>query len=159
MKKWMIFWLSLALLLPSCRRAEAAGGSLDILVTRVQNAISSEEDFVIADADFTVDHFGEPTFLQDAIVALGNGKKTREFGLFRLKDRTKAAELKASVRQYLKGEQEALISLSALYPTEELEARLALYQNATVGSEGMLVYYFVLDKKETKLAIEALTGR
>lgn len=159
MKKWTAFLLSLALLLPSCHRTEAAVGSLDILATRVQNAVSSKEDFVIADADFTSDHFGEPSFLQESIVALGNGEKTREFGLFRLKDRTKAAQLKASVQEYLKNEQEALLSLSALYPTEELQTRLSLYQNATVGSEGMLVYYFVLDKKETELAIEALTGR
>ena len=71
----------------------------------------------------------------------------------------KKSGFKESLRDYLRNEQEALSSLAELYPAEELEERLALYENATVGSEGMLVYYFVLDKKETQKALEALTGR
>ena len=51
----------------------------------------------------------------------------------------------------------ATVALTA--PAEELETRLSRYQNALVGSEGMLVYYFVLDQKDTKKAFTALTGR
>ena len=135
------------------------GQSLSSTVTRIQSAISSVSDFVMADEEFTADHIGSPSYLQESAVCFGAEGKTREFGIFRLSDRSKASEFKQSLRSYLQAEKEALSALAELYPAEELEERLALYENATVGSEGMLVYYFVLDKKETDKALQALTGR
>ena len=159
MKKCCILLLVCLLLFCSCTRAEAAKQTLSALVMRIQNAISVVSDFITADEDFTADHIGSPAYLEESVVCFGAEGKTREFGVFRLTDRTKAAEFKESLRTYLKNERDALSSLSELYPAEEIEERLALYENATVGSEGMLVYYFVLDKKETQRALEALTGR
>ncbi len=159
MKKGCILMLALLLLFCACSRAEALEGTLGAAISRVQNAISSTADFVMADEDFTADHIGAPDFLEESAVCFGTEGKTREFGVFRLTDRSKAAEFKKSLRAYLNNEKEALSSLAALYPADELAERLALYENATVGSEGMLVYYFVLDKKETQKALEALTGR
>ena len=99
------------------------------------------------------------SYLEESTVCFGAEGKSREFGVFRLSDRSKASEFKQSLRSYLQAEKEALSTLAELYPVEELAERLALYENATVGSEGMLVYYFVLDKKETDKALQALTGR
>ena len=159
MKKCCVLFLALLLLFSGCARAEAAKQTLSAAVSRIQNAISNVGDFVTAEEDFTADHIGSPAYLEEGVVCFGAEGKTREFGLFRLTDRTKAAEFKESLRTYLQNEREALSSLAELYPAEEIEERLALYENATVGSEGMLVYYFVLDKKETQKALEALTGR
>lgn len=159
MKKGCILILAILLALGGCARTEALGESLSAAVSRIQNAISSTKDFVSADADFTADHIGSPAYLEEGVVCFGTEGKTREFGVFRLTDRSKAAEFKESLRSYLKNEREALASLADLYPAEELEERLSLYENATVGNEGMLVYYFVLDKKETDRALEALSGR
>lgn len=159
MKKRCIILLSLLLLLPSCNRAAALEQTLSQAVKRIQNAIADDKDFILADADFTADNIGSPAYLEEGAVCFGAEGKTREFGVFRLSDRTKAAEFKESLRTYLQNERKALASLADLYPAEELEERLALYENATVGSEGMLVYYFVLDEKETAKALEALTGR
>ncbi len=159
MKKRCVLLLALVLLFAACTRAEALEGSLSAAISRIQNAISGAKDFVTADEDFTADHIGSPDYLEEGVVCFGTEGKTREFGVFRLTDRTKAAEFKESLRTYLKNEREALSSIAELYPAEEIEERLALYENATVGSEGMLVYYFVLDKKETDRALAALTGR
>ena len=159
MKKGCILLLAMLLLLPSCKRAAAMEQTLSATVTRIQNAIADDKDFILADADFTADNIGSPAYLAESAVCFGTKEKSREFGVFRLSDRTKAAEFKESLRDYLQNEREALSSLADLYPAEELEERLWLYENATVGSEGMLVYYFVLDKKETEKALEALTGR
>ena len=159
MKKCCILFLACLLLFSACTRAEAAKQTLSAVVARIQNAISAVSDFVTADEDFTADHIGAPAYLEESVVCFGAEGKTREFGIFRLTDRSKAGEFKEALRTYLKNEREALSSLSELYPAEELEERLALYENATVGNEGMLVYYFVLDKKETQKALDALTGR
>ncbi len=159
MKKLLVLLLSVILLLPSCQRADAATDSLTNAVKRIQSALVKGEDFTTADEDFIADNLGSPAYLEEGTVCFDTGTNAREFGVFRLKDRTKANEFKEAVRTYLQNESEALASLAELYPAEELEARLALYQNATVGNEGMLVFYFVLDKKETAKAMEALTGR
>lgn len=159
MKKRCLLLLAFLLLFSACARAEALEGTLSALISRIQNAISDTADFVMAEQDFTADHIGSPAYLEESAVCFGAEGKTREFGIFRLTDRTKAAEFKDALRTYLKNERDALSSLAELYPAEEIEERLALYENATVGSEGMLVYYFVLDKKETDKALEALTGR
>lgn len=123
------------------------------------NALGGEDGFLLADEDFISSNLGEQEFLSEARICLGNDGKTREIGLFLLTDRRRAQELMAALRVYLQSEYEALSSLAALYPAEELEERLSLYQNATVGSEGMLVYYFVLDPEDTERALFALTGR
>ena len=159
MKKGCILLLALFLLFGACARAETIEGTLWGAVKRVQNAISDVSNFVTADEDFTADHIGSPSYLEEGMVCFGTEGKTREFGVFRLTDRSKAGEFKESLRTYLQNEREALSSLAELYPAEEIEERLALYENATVGNEGMLVYYFVLDQKETEKALEALTGR
>ena len=159
MKKCCLWVIAALLLFSACSRAQGLEDTLSSLVSRVQNAISKATDFVTAEEDFTADHIGTPDYLDEGVICFGADGKTREFGVFRLTDRTKAAEFKESLRAYLRNEQEALSSLAELYPAEEIEERLALYENATVGSEGMLVYYFVLDEKETDKALQALTGR
>ena len=159
MKKRIAFLLAIFLFLPACHRAEAANSSLEVLSTRILNAVSDKEAFVAADEDFLSDNFGSFDYIEDSNIFLDSDNATREFGIFRITDRRKATEFKQAVQEYLSNEQKALESLAALYPTQELESRLSLYQNATVGNEGMLVYYLVLNKEETRKAIEALTGR
>ena len=159
MKKGCIFLLVFFLLFASCTQVQSVGQSLSSTVKRIQSAISSVGDFITADEEFIADHIGAPSYLEESALCFGAEGKSREFGVFRLSDRSKASEFKQSLRSYLQAEKEALSTLAELYPAEELAERLALYENATVGSEGMLVYYFVLDKKETDKALQALTGR
>ena len=159
MKKSLLILLALILLLSSCNRVVAEEVALEEQMRHICNALGGEEHFMAADADFCSTNLGASDYLAEARVSFGNGGKTREIGLFRLNDRRHAKELMQSLRGYLDGEWEALTSLSALYPAKELEERLSLYKNATVGSEGMLVYYFVLDDADTQKALMALTGR
>ena len=159
MKKGCILLLALTLLFPACNRTSAMEQALTDTVLRIQNAIADEKDFIAADTDFTADNIGTPAYLEESAVCFGAEGKMREFGIFRLSDRTKATEFKEHLRAYLKNEREALSSLAELYPAEELAERISLYENATVGNEGMLVYYFILDEKETQKALQSLTGR
>lgn len=149
----------LLILLCGCQRSSAADLSLSDALQRVQNALGGKEGFTLADEDFTALNFGTPEYLEGSTICFDSGSDTREIGIFRLSDRRRAQEMKEKVREYLETEQKALASLAHLYPAEELEERLARYQRATVGSEGMLVYYFVLDEKDAQKALSALTGR
>ena len=156
----LILLLSLATLLCGCQRVGANDMyALDIILQRVQNELGGADAFIAADTDFALENIGNPNYLSESAVCFGADNETKEIGIFRLNDRTKAEQLKQSIHAYLQNEREALLSLSALYPSEELEERLSLYQNATVGSEGMLVYYLVLNPSDTKKALTALTGR
>ena len=160
MRRVTLFLLTLFLLFPSCQRASAVNnGSLADALLRVQNVLGGAQNFVTTDEDFTQTNFGTPAYLDEGVVCFGEGEKTQEIGIFLLRDRSKAKEFKGLLQQYLQREAEALSSLAALYPAEELEKRLSLYENATVGSEGMLVWYFVLEGADTQKALDALTGR
>lgn len=161
MRRLLSFFLLLPFLLslPSCQKGDAAITPIGAAAERVQSVLGGKSAFVEADADFIETNLGAPSYLAEGGVFFSESEKNREFGLFRLNDRTHAEEFKESVRRYLAGEYEALRSLSALYPAEELEERLSLYRDATVGSEGMLVYYFVMSKPDKDKAIEALTMR
>ena len=156
----LLCFLVLFLFFPSCHRAAASeAGELSEVLLRVQNALGGKELFITADSDFVETNLGNPDYLEDAVVCLGENGEAREFGVFHLRDRRKASELKETLRGYLKSEAEMLSSLASLYPAEELETRLALYNNATVGGEGMLVWYFVLNDSDTEKALGALTKR
>ena len=128
-------------------------------LARVQGALGGEEAFIAADEDFIATNFGEPAYLSQSRVGFDAGGATREIGLFLLDDPAKTAEFEERVRAYLTREAEALASLAALYPAGELENRLALYKNAAVGSKGAMVYYFVLDQKDTRKALAALSEK
>ena len=158
-KRIFCLLICLSLFFCACQGEKESTSSLSGAVRRVQNALGGKENFYEADEDFIADNFGELPYVQEAKVFLGSGEMTQEFGIFRLTDRQKASELKMILKDYLSAEKEALTSLSALYPAEELSARLSAYEEAHVGSEGMLVYYFVLERTQAKMALEALNGR
>ena len=61
-------------------------------------------------------------------------------------DESKDDNLLDQIKNYIKAESEQVKTLAALYPAEELEARLARYEKATIGSKGKLVYYIVADR-------------
>lgn len=160
MRRVAVFLLALLLLLPSCHSASAVEiGEIEHALLRVQNALGGKDRFIVADSDFAETNLGNPEYLKEGVICFGDDDETREIGIFRLEDRRKAAEFKQTLRDYLQSEAQALSSLAALYPAEELEARLKLYENASVGSEGMLVWYFVLDDTDKEKALGALTGR
>ena len=129
---------------------------LPAALSRVQENLGGENAFLTADEDFITTNFGEADHLTQGRVCFDADGATREIGLFLLDDRGKTAEFEQKVREYLATEAEALAALSALYPAGELESRLALYKNATVGSRGAMVYYFVLDPEDTRKALAAL---
>jgi hypothetical protein len=158
MKKITAIWL-LLLLLAGCQRTSAADIPLSDAMHRVQGALGGAAGFTLADEDFAALNFGEIEGVEAAMICFDSGNDTREIGVFRLNDRRLAGKAKEKIEKYLKTEENALASLAHLYPAEELERRLSLYKNATVGSEGMLLYYFVLEPKDAQKALAALTGR
>lgn len=160
MRRLLPFFLACFFLFSSCNTASASGEvSIRHVMTRIQNALGGEETFVAADDDFTETNLDATVTVRERLVSFGSGQEVKEIGLFLLDDRRDAAALKENIQVYLKNEQEAISSLAELYPAEELEARLSLYRNATVGAEGMLVYYLVLNDSDTQKALVALTGR
>lgn len=142
----------------ACRKAEDTP-DLPTAFARVQQALGGAETFVTADDDFIATNFGEAEYLSQSRVCFDAGGATREIGLFLLNDPAKVAEFEERIRAYLKKEAEALASLAALYPAGELENRLALYQNAAVGSKVALVYYFVLERADAQKALAVLSEK
>ncbi len=158
MKKILIFALIVLLTFGGCKRAELpVTRSFAQEVARVEEALGGAERFLVADADFSATNFGAEYITERAVCFSQDG--IGEWGLFLLSDTAHANECKAMLRDYLNTEKEAIESLAALYPADELQERLALYKNAAVGSDGTLVWYFALDKDARTLAEQAIRQR
>ncbi|MBR6727448.1 MAG: hypothetical protein IKM08_04590 [Clostridia bacterium] len=142
--KRLSFLCVLFLLLTSCGRAQAqsaAQAAKDALQTY------GAEDFFAADGDFIKTNFGEPDFLKEGVVYLSRANDGREFGFFELTDARYREEMLTLIRDYLASEEQSVRSLAALYPADDLQARLARFEQAAVGADGTLVYYCLVDRK------------
>lgn len=155
MKRLAIFIVALLFLFVSCQNKETKIESLSGEAERVMAALGGKERFIVADEDFVISNFetaGESFGATVCLLREGVG----EFGLFLLPDAKSAANFLVLVQKYLANEGDAIRSLAALYPAEELEKRLATYDKALVGKKGTLVYYFALPEEEAEIAIAAL---
>lgn len=108
--------------------------------------------FVRADSDFVSTNFGTPEYLEEAAVYYTRNGDGTEFGFFRLSNMKYTADMEEKIRDYLKSEREAVASLAALYPAEELSTRLSRFDGATVGTAGNTVYYFLTEQIAVKNA-------
>ncbi len=158
MKKlcWGLF--ALLLLFGGCKRV-ASDGNTSVLsgVERVESVLGGKERFSMADEAFVGTNFDLDT-LGDYVVLFESDGGYGEVGLFTVKEGD-TASFERAVRDYLSREEEAIRSLAALYPAEELQARLACYEEALVGREGTLVYYFALPREQAQRAKTALLAK
>ena len=154
MRRALLFLCTLLLLLTGCQKREATAPiSLEEEATRVVQRLGPER-FTMTDADFTTINFDAEYIEQSAIYLARNG--IGEWGVFLLDDPAHAKQCKALIRSYLDNERASIESLAALYPAKELQERLSLYKDATVDSEGALVWYFALSAQDRALAEQIL---
>lgn len=158
MKKlcWVFF---IPLLIFSGCTGRTSNENIEVLsgVERVQAALGGKERFSEADNAFVTTHFDADALL-DHVVLFESDGAYGELGVLHAK-KGEEATLERAVRAYLSREAQAIRSLASLYPAEELEARLACYEQALVGREGALVYYFALPREEAERAKGALLSK
>ena len=151
MKKFILLLLSLFLLLCGCK--SEANTECRVIGARICASLDDGEDFQNADADFISETLGFTDKTKETVLLLDtNDGGMREIGIFLAEKTGDIKEIEQRIREYLKGESEALTSLLALYPTNDLQERLWRYQNATLVSKGNYIAYFVLSHDEAKTA-------
>ncbi len=157
MKQMLFLVLIISLLLVGCR-GKVADGKSEIAsdVTEIQEVLGGKERFDAADEDFVATSFEDRAFEERGVYFMRDG--FGEFGAFLLPSAAEAAAFEGTVRAYLAREAEAIRSLAALYPAEELEARLACFDEASVVRRGAAVYYFALPREDTSRAMRVVTG-
>ena len=142
MKRFLCFCLGIVLLV-GCAKEQA---SVDIEAVAHKMIEASENiTFVRADEDFVKTNFGTPDYLTEVVVYYAERGDGTEFGFFRVSDAMHVAEMEQTVLEYLTTERAAVESLAALYPAEELNARLARFQHAKTGARDTVVYYCLGD--------------
>lgn len=151
MKKFTLLLLSLILLLCSCKSEATANCRLT--AARICASLDDGEDFQSADDDFISATFDFTDTTKENVLFLDtNDGGMREIGIFMVENISDAKAVEQKIRAYLEGEAEAITSLLALYPTDDLSERLWRYQNATLLSKGHYIAYFVLSHEESKTA-------
>lgn len=142
MKKFLIF-LALCCLFCSCARRDGKIQDIQSAAGATLEEYGTPHDFVRAEQDFIATNFGNTDGITDyAVYYAADGT---EFGFFRLSDAGNAPDMQNKVRAYLASERESVEALAALYPADELNARLSRFDKATVGTTGDVVYYFLTD--------------
>ncbi len=150
MKKiWML--LSICLLFSACA-TQPKELDLQAAAQRVMESYEANA-FVRADEDFVATNFGTPEYLEEAAVYYTKNGDGTEFGFFRLSDARYTADMEQALKDYLASERESVEALAALYPAEELQARLARFDGATVGAKGDTAYYFLTDPTIAKTVL------
>lgn len=142
MKKLIVCLLALLCLLSAC-----AARNLPLtedLDERIRSAV--DLPFVRADEDFGQTNFNGLAGVSSWRVYLSEANDGIEYGFFVMEDAADTIRMETQIKNYIKAESEQVKTLAALYPAEELEARLARYEKATIGSKGKLVYYIVADR-------------
>lgn len=157
MKRMILLALSISLLLVGCGR-KATDGKKEITsdVAEIQAVLGGKERFDEADEDFIATSFEDRAFEEQGVYFMCDG--FGEFGTFLLPSAAEAAAFEGAVRAYLDREAEAIRSLAALYPAEELEARLACFDDAKILRRGAAVYYFALPREDMNRAVRAVDG-
>ena len=144
--KRVLSMLCLCLLfLGGCQRTRAVTATPQELAARVTEALQDEMPFTAADEDYIDSNF--EGLSGKGAVYFGDGDDVCEFGVFLLEGTAKSTAL-SILRAYITTETEALASMAALYPSEELQERLLCYQNAYVGENQGYIYYLVMDEDE-----------
>ena len=154
MKRMIFFLLGISLLLVGCSGKVTDGKSeVTSNVAQIQEVLGGKERFEAADEDFIATSFEERAYEERAVYFERDG--FGEFGVFVLPSTAEAAAFEKTVQSYLAREAEAIRSLAALYPADELEERLYCFENAGVVRRGSAVYYFALSREEQTRAMRA----
>ena len=141
MKRLFLLSAALLLALSACNAKASAPAKKSAQELLAQDTA----DYFVADEDFVATNFGCHDYLVSAKVYLSKSGDGREFGFFELTDREYSVQMQQIIKDYLASEEQSIRSLAALYPADELQARLARFAKATVASEGVLVYYVLTD--------------
>ena len=156
MKRTVLVLFAALLILGGCQKQTTVDTTADVLASAVLHA-TPEHEFTRADDDFVESGFDAPEALREsAVYFASDAGETCEFGIFCLIDAARAEDMVRAVRRYLEQERAAVESLSALYPGDELEKRLACYRDALVGVSGNIVYYFAMDSDAVQRAQQSL---
>ena len=147
MKK-LCFLCALCLCFAACGR-ESADMGVEEAAERVM-AEYERNAFVRADEDFMEANFGAPDYVTESAVYYAQNGDDTEFGFFRLSDAKYGADMEKIIQTYIQSERESVEALAALYPAEELSARLARFDGATVNTVGLTTYYVIADAKTVK---------
>ena len=155
MRRICFVMLALLLFLGGCK-GNTPREKVEVMtgVERVQSVLGGKERFAVADEAFVTANFDPDSLAQHTVLFESDGAYG-ELGIFSAKD-GKAVALEQAVRAYLAREAEAIRSLASLYPADELQARISCYEEAIVGREGEIVYYFALPREQAQRALAAL---
>lgn len=155
MKRTLIVLLLISLLLVGCSEKTADGKSeVESDVARIQDVLGGNARFEKADEDFIATSFEDRSFEEQHVCFVRDG--FGEFGVFLLPSAAEAAAFEGTVRGYLDREAEAIRSLAALYPAEELQERLSCFEDAKILRHGAAVYYFALPREEAARAARVI---
>ena len=108
----------------------------------------------MADEDFIHTNFRSNGLVEGMVLFENDG--LGEWGVFQLKERGMVSAWHEMIERYLHTEREAVAALARLYPAEELEMRLSLYDNAVIDSQGNTVFYLILTEAQKHQALAAL---
>jgi hypothetical protein len=156
MKKTLCLFLLLVLLLAGCQRASADVEALapSDLAQQLLKAIDDADELTMADRDYMETNF--PAIADQGVVYFGSDDDVCEFGIFQFASTAAASAAEAQIKSYIETEKEALTSLSALYPSDDLNERLWCYNHAQIGRIGETVYYLIMDAESLADAERAL---
>ena len=153
--KRSLLLIPLCLLLFSCAASDRTPDPR-AAAKAVISACGGDIDLACADADFIATNLEGLQDAADAVVYYATSNNGTEIGFFMLSDERDISKATAEIRRYIQSEREQTASLAALYPGDELTARLARYDNAIVDHRGKLVYYIIADPQVRQQAINAL---
>ena len=141
--KRLAFMILVLLLASGCAR-QSGLVDMESAARAAQNEYG-DTALVRAEDDLVHANFGDPDYLEEAAVYYTQNADGTEFGFFKLSEEKFVPQMEAVIQEYLRTEREAIESLAALYPAEELSARLARFDGAIVGRSGNIVYYCLAD--------------
>jgi hypothetical protein len=140
-----------------CACSDTVNGSPDPhTAARAVIEACEEASFIRADTDFVSTNFQDLPRTEEAIIYCAENNDGTEIGLFFLSDREDISRTEALIREYIDSERRQATALASLYPGEELNARLARYDNAKVGHRGVLVFYVIGDQAFVQQTMKAL---
>jgi hypothetical protein len=153
MRRVIPLLLFLFLLLTGCHGGgdEEPRVGAEETVRVILTALDEEDEFHPADPDYLENCFAFEAAPTDAAIFFGE-EYGIEIGVFFFADAATAKASLPAVREYLATEEQSVRDLAALYPAEELRARLFRYENAVVLQKGRTVAYFLLEEDDRATA-------
>jgi hypothetical protein len=148
-KRRFCLLLPLFLLLLGCQRAAADVFEPQDLTAELLAKLEDANELTKADDDYLETNL--PTLAGKGVVYFGEDDIC-ELGVFRLKSTAAANDALSSIRAYIAEEREVLLSLAALYPSDDMNERLWCYDHAKAERAGTLVYYFIMDAESLSAA-------